>query len=53
VHFRSANEDGLKLGRIAGAKVFDRIKPLPTNSKQPATTTEQAKRPATGRRFKA
>jgi hypothetical protein len=51
VHFRSANEDGLKLGRLAAAKVFDRIKPIP--AKAAGTTSEAGKKPATGRRLMA
>lgn len=49
VHFRSANEDGLKLGRLAAAKVFDRIKPV--SARATGITSEAGKKPATGRRL--
>lgn len=55
VHFRSANEDGLALGRLAGGKVYDRIKPLAASkstSTAAATAAEKGK-PATGRRMRA
>jgi hypothetical protein len=56
VHFKSANEDGLKLGRLAAGKVFDRIKPLPASKAgSPAAAGSGAEqvRPATGRRMMA
>lgn len=60
MHFRSANEDGLKLGRLAASKVFDRIKPPPAKAAgagaagTPGSVANEAgKKPqaATGRRL--
>lgn len=55
VHFRSANDDGLKLGRLVGAKVFDRIQPAAGSKAagSKATTESAAKPAASGRRLLA
>jgi hypothetical protein len=65
VHFRSAVEDGLTVGRLAAGKVIDRIKPLPGSkattktAEQPAATAAAAATAAekgkavTGRRMRA
>lgn len=55
VHFRSANVDGERLGRLVGGKVFDQIKPLPGSRAAGgnAVAKEQGPKPATGRRMRA
>lgn len=54
MHFRSANEDGLKLGRLIGGKVFDRFQPA-KGSSQGTVSTEKgtAAAAAHGRKLRA
>jgi hypothetical protein len=50
VHFRSANEDGAKLGKLVASKVFDRIQPAKGGSSKAAVASEKG---TAGRRMRA
>lgn len=50
VHFRSANVDGGKLGKLVADKVFDRIQPAKGSSSNAAVASEKG---AAGRRLMA
>lgn len=55
LHFNSSNTDGLKLGRLVGAKVFDLIQPITAKKSAAATAapTTQPDKKAAGRRLLA
>lgn len=59
LHFPSASDDGLAVGRLAAGKVIDRIKPLPGSkaairpAEQPAATAAEKGKAVTGRRLRA
>jgi hypothetical protein len=59
LHFPSASDDGLAVGRLAAGKVIDRIKPLPGSkaairpAEQSAATAAEKGKAVTGRRLRA
>jgi hypothetical protein len=51
VHFKSANDDGAKLGKLVASKVFDRVQPAKgaTGSSKAAVAAEKG---SAGRRLR-
>lgn len=49
VHFKSANDDGAKLGKLVASKVFDRIQPAKGASNKAAVAAEKG---SAGRRLR-